>query len=140
MKRIFTHSCKMLLLLFFFNTADIHHAFAQQLNISGTITDSKHLPVPAASVQIKGTKSGTTADIGGKYTIKAAPGQVLVFKSIGFDAKEVTVGSSTIINVSLAETESQLNEVVVIGYGAQKRANVTGPWPPLKQIILTNVQ
>jgi TonB-linked SusC/RagA family outer membrane protein len=126
MKRIFIHSCKMLLLLLFFNATGIHSAFAQQLSITGTITDSKHLPVAAASVQLKGTKSGTTADIDGKYNIKAATGQVLVFKSIGFDAKEVTVGTSTVINVSLAEAESQLNEVVVIGYGAQKRSNVTG--------------
>jgi TonB-linked SusC/RagA family outer membrane protein len=126
MKRIFIHSCKMLLLLLLFNATDIHSAFAQQLSITGTITDSKHLPVAAASVQIKGTKSGTTADTDGKYSIKATAGQVLVFKSIGFEVKEVTVGTGTVINVSLAEAESQLNEVVVIGYGAQKRANVTG--------------
>jgi TonB-linked SusC/RagA family outer membrane protein len=126
MKRIFIHSCKMLLLMLFFNATGIHSAFAQQLSITGTITDSKHLPVAAASVQLKGTKSGTTADIDGKYSIKATTGQVLVFKSIGFDAKEVIVGANTVINVSLAEAESQLNEVVVIGYGAQKRSNVTG--------------
>jgi TonB-linked SusC/RagA family outer membrane protein len=112
--------------MLFFNATGIYSAFAQQINITGTVTDSKHLPVSAASVQIKGTKSGTTADLDGKYTIKGTPGQVLVIKSVGFDAKEVTVGTSTIINVSLTEAESQLNEVVVIGYGAQKRANVTG--------------
>jgi TonB-linked SusC/RagA family outer membrane protein len=126
MKRIFTHSCKILLLLFFLNVAGTRRAFAQQLSITGTITDNKHLPVPAASVQLKGTKSGTTASIDGKYTIKAMPGQILVIKSVGFETKEVQVGTGTIINVSLSETESQLNEVVVIGYGAQKRANVTG--------------
>lgn len=126
MKRIFIHSCKVLLLLLFFNATGIYSAFAQQLSITGTVTDSKHLPVPAASVQLKGTKAGTTADVDGKYAIKAAAGQVLVFKSVGFETKEVTVGTNNIINISLTETESQLNEVVVIGYGAQKRANVTG--------------
>ncbi|WP_330860665.1 TonB-dependent receptor plug domain-containing protein, partial [Mucilaginibacter sp.] len=126
MKRIFIHSCKMLLLLLLFNMAGEDSVFAQQLSITGTITDSKHQPVSAASVQIKGTKSGTTSNLDGKYSIKAAAGQVLIFKSIGFDAKEVTVGSNNTINVTLTEAESQLNEVVVIGYGAQKRANVTG--------------
>ncbi|QTE38178.1 TonB-dependent receptor [Mucilaginibacter gossypii] len=126
MKRIFIHSCKMLLLLLLFCVAGANSALAQRLSITGTITDSKHQPVSAASVQIKGTKSGTTSDIDGKYAIKASTGEVLIFKSIGFDAKEVTVGSNNTINVTLTETESQLNEVVVIGYGAQKRANVTG--------------
>jgi len=126
MNRIFIYSCKMLLLLLLFNVTGIYSAFAQQISITGTVTDSKHVPVAAASVQLKGTKSGTTASVDGKYSIKATPGQVLVFKSIGFDAKEVTVGTSTVINVSLSETESQLNEVVVIGYGTQKKGNVTG--------------
>jgi hypothetical protein len=55
MKRSFIHSCKVLLLLLFFNAAGIHGTFAQQLSITGTITDSKHLAIAAASVQIKGT-------------------------------------------------------------------------------------
>jgi len=116
----------MLLLLFFLNVLGVCYVFAQQLSITGTITDSKHLPIPAASVQIKDTKSGTSADQNGKYVIKATSGQVLVIKSIGFDTKEITVGTSNIINVVLTETESNLSEVVVIGYGTQKRSNVAG--------------
>jgi TonB-linked SusC/RagA family outer membrane protein len=126
MKKQFIHSLKLLLLLLFFNAINAHSVFAQQLTITGTVTDSKNQTIPGATVQVKGTQTGVAADINGKYSIKATAGQVLVFNSVGYTPKEVTVGTTTVIDVSLAEINSQLNEVVVIGYGTQKRANVTG--------------
>jgi TonB-linked SusC/RagA family outer membrane protein len=126
MKQALTYPCKMLLLFLFFSIMAVHGAMAQQMTVTGTVSDTKNQTIPAVSVQIKGTQTGAVADVNGKYTIKATTGQVLTFKSVGYDAKEVTVGSSSQINVTLTETNSQLNEVVVIGYGAQKRANVTG--------------
>ena len=126
MKRSITCSCKRLLLLLFFSAISFVNAFAQQLTITGTVTDSKGEPIPAASVQLKGTQQGINTTIDGKYSIKATSGQVLTFKSVGFDPKEVTVGANSVINVTLADANAQLNEVVVIGYGAQKRVNVTG--------------
>jgi len=100
-------------------------AFAQT-KISGKVIDSKGLPIPGAVVQIKGTSNGTATDIDGKFSIRASKGQVLVVKSVGYVQREIPVGDNTNINVTLAETNSQLNEVVVVGYGAQKRENVTG--------------
>jgi TonB-linked SusC/RagA family outer membrane protein len=100
-------------------------AFAQT-KISGKVIDSKGLPIPGAVVQIKGTSNGTATDIDGKFSIRASKGQVLVVKSVGYAQREIPVGDNTNINVTLAETNSQLNEVVVVGYGAQKRENVTG--------------
>lgn len=100
-------------------------AFAQT-KISGKVIDSKGLPIPGAVVQIKGTSIGTATDIDGKFSIHAGKGEVLVIKSVGYVQREIPVGNNTNLNVALAETNSQLNEVVVVGYGAQKRENVTG--------------
>lgn len=112
--------------LFFLCVTGLNAAYAQQVTVSGVVTDSKKLPIPAASVLLKGTQQGTTTDLNGKFTIKASVGQTLTFKSVGFTDKDVTVGTSRTINVTLDETNSQLNEVVVIGYGTQKKANVSG--------------
>lgn len=100
-------------------------AFAQS-KINGKVVDNKGLPIPGAVVQIKGTTVGTATDIDGKFSIRANKGQVLVIKSVGYVQREIPVGDNTNLNVALAETNSQLNEVVVVGYGAQKRENVTG--------------
>jgi TonB-linked SusC/RagA family outer membrane protein len=132
MKKQFINSIRMLLLLLFFSAIGMYSAFSQQLSITGTVTDSKGQTIPGATVQVKGTQTGVAADINGKYAIKATAGQVLAFGSVGYTSKEVTVGASTVINVSLAETNAQLNEVVVIGYGTQKRSDVTGAVASLK--------
>lgn len=132
MKKRFIHSMKMLLLLLFFNAIGALSVFAQQLTITGIVSDSKNQSIPGATVQIKGTQTGVAADLNGKYNIKATTGQVIIFNSVGYTPKEVTVDTATVINVSLAEINAQLNEVVVIGYGTQKRANVTGAVASLK--------
>jgi TonB-linked SusC/RagA family outer membrane protein len=126
MNKALIYPCKMLLLLLFFSVMVVHNVSAQQITITGTVTDTKNVSIPATSVLIKGTQTGTVADVNGKYTIKANAGQILVFNSVGYTPKEVTVGNDNQINVSLSETNSQLSEVVVIGYGTQKRGNVTG--------------
>jgi TonB-linked SusC/RagA family outer membrane protein len=107
-------------------------AFAQQtMTISGTVSASDG-PLPGASVTIKGTQTGTATDINGKYTLKAAKGNTLIIQSIGFTTQQITVGTNSVINVKLVTANSQLNEVVVIGYGTQKRSNVTGALSSLK--------
>lgn len=129
---------KLLISLYRFNLACVILLFmvsgvnAQQaITISGTISASDG-PLPGASVTIKGTKTGTATDINGKYTIKAASGNTLVFQSIGFTTQQIAVGSNPVINVKLQSVNSVLNEVVVIGYGTQKRSNVTGALSSLK--------
>src|SRR5476651_761856 len=74
---------------------------AAQQTISGVVTDSKGQPVSGASVQIKGTTTGVAANIDGKYTIKASAKAILTFKSIGFESRDVVVGNSSTINITL---------------------------------------
>ncbi|MFB9109668.1 SusC/RagA family TonB-linked outer membrane protein [Flavobacterium gyeonganense] len=100
--------------------------YAQNKVVKGTITDGSGLPIPGANVIIKGTKTGNSTDFDGKYSISAAPGQVLVFSSTGSKTVEVTVAQNSEINVKLVEEAAQLNEIVVVGYGTQKKADLTG--------------
>lgn len=99
----------------------------QQNIVRGTVKDEEGNPIPGASVVLKGTTQGTTTDINGNYIINVVdPQSVLVFSFIGYINQEITVGTKTQINVSLAEEVVGLEEVVVIGYGVQKKVNVIG--------------
>lgn len=100
--------------------------FAQQQTITGVVTDDQNLPLPGASVLVKGTTNGTQTDFDGNYTINASSGETLVFSYVGMDPKEVVVGSSSTINTTLVVSTNQLDEVVVVGYGTQKKEDVTG--------------
>lgn len=95
--------------------------------VSGTVTSaSDGEPLIGASVLVKGTTIGTDTDIDGKFTVKAKKGDVLQFRYVGYEPSEVKVGDSNVINVMLQENENNLDEVVVVGYGTQKRKLVTG--------------
>ncbi|MBM1105768.1 TonB-dependent receptor [Aurantibacter crassamenti] len=94
--------------------------------VSGTVTDSSG-PLPGASVVIKGTTNGTQVDFDGNYSLDNVDNSAtLVISYIGFATQEVAVNGQGTINVTLTEDASQLEEVVVVGYGTQKRANITG--------------
>jgi TonB-linked SusC/RagA family outer membrane protein len=103
-------------------------AFSQQAqNISGTVTDeSTGESLPGVHVLVQGTDRGTITDINGKYNISAAPGDLLSFSFIGYENKEIQVGNETIISVTLGQDATALKEVVVVGYGSQEKATVTG--------------
>ncbi|MDO5608563.1 MAG: SusC/RagA family TonB-linked outer membrane protein [Capnocytophaga sp.] len=97
---------------------------AQERSVSGTVTSADDgISLPGAAVIIKGTTIGTQTDFDGNYSINAKQGDVLVFSYVGFSSVERTVGggNSLIINVQLSEEASQLDEVVVTGYGTQTR-------------------
>ncbi len=100
--------------------------FAQEKTISGTVSDEAGLQLPGVNILIKGTTTGTQTDFDGKYTIKAKSGDILTFTYLGLKTQEVKVGASNTVNVTMAEDASVLDEVVVIGYGVQKRKEVTG--------------
>ncbi len=100
-------------------------AFSQNV-ITGTITDASGQPLPGATVVIQNTKKGTTTDFDGKYTINASKGEVLEISFVGFSTTRITVGDGKIYNVKLDEDAKQLDEVVVVGYGQQKKVNLTG--------------
>lgn len=116
-------------LLFILAIAISSYAHAQKPQtqvISGVIKDEKGETLPGVSVKVKGSSAGAVSNIDGHYEIKAASGAVLVFKFLGFEDKEITIGNATTINVNLALSNKDLNEVVVVGYGVQKKSDVTG--------------
>ena len=95
--------------------------------VSGLITDDDNLPVAGVFVQEKGTQNAVMSDLDGKYSISAAPGSVILFSCLGFKEIEKTVPSTNSkIDVRMASDINYLDEVVVVGYGTQKRANLTG--------------
>jgi len=101
--------------------------FAMAQTVSGTITSSEdNEPLPGVNVVVKGTTIGTATDIDGKFQIKASSTDVLVLSAMGFMTEEVTVGSQTNIKFSLSPDMVALEDVVVIGYGTQKKSDVTG--------------
>ena len=95
-------------------------------SVTGTITDEAGEPLPGATVQIKGTVNGTVTDLDGKFTLEVGEGAVLQISYVGYVLQEITVNGRTIINVQLQPDATQLDELVVIGYGTQKRSDVTG--------------
>ncbi|WP_186461825.1 TonB-dependent receptor [Mucilaginibacter pallidiroseus] len=95
--------------------------------IRGKVVDSKGQTVIGASVLEKGTTNGVTTDVDGNFKLNVAgPNSVLVIAYIGFASKEVIVGDQTEFNIVLTENVTNLNEVVVVGYGTQKRGSITG--------------
>ncbi len=96
-----------------------------QTSVKGTVVDKDGVPLAGATVVENGTTNGTQTDFDGKYTLTVPQGATLAFSYLGFISKEVSVGSSSTINVTLEEDTAQLDEVVVIGYGTQTRAEVT---------------
>jgi hypothetical protein len=98
------------------------HAQAQR--IEGTVTDPKGTPLPGVNILIKSGSSGTISDKNGKYILMADPAAVLVFSYTGFLNQEEKVGDRTVINVSMLETNAMLDNVVVVGYGTQKKVNL----------------
>ncbi|KHJ39290.1 TonB-dependent receptor SusC [Pedobacter glucosidilyticus] len=95
--------------------------------ITGKVVDAAGMPLPGVSVRIKGSTTGTTTDVNGKYTINIPDaGTVLVFSFIGFTSQEIVVNNQKSVDVTLIDDSKTLSEVVVVGYGTQKRADITG--------------
>ncbi len=94
--------------------------------ISGIVTDENNQGIPGVAIQVKGTNAGTITDVEGKYAIQVNSSDVLVFSFIGYGTQEIPVVGRSSINVSLEVDISELNEVVVIGYGTRKKSHNTG--------------
>jgi TonB-linked SusC/RagA family outer membrane protein len=99
--------------------------FAQEKTISGTVSDGSGLPLPGATVLIKGTTSGTTSDFDGKYSIKASQGATLVFSFVGYTRQEVKITNDT-INITMTEDAESLEEVVITAMGIRREARSIG--------------
>ena len=100
-------------------------SFAQQGTITGKVSDGSG-PLPGVSVIVKGSTIGTETDFDGKYSIKASSGDILTFRYLGYLSIDKTIGSSSIINVSMKEDANILDEVVIVGYGTTTKKSFTG--------------
>ena len=95
--------------------------------VSGSVTDESGAPLPGVNIFIKGTTIGTTTDVAGRYSLNIEdPNAILVFSFIGFEMQEVNVDNRTEINVTLKQDIQALEEVVVVGYGTQRKSDLTG--------------
>jgi len=112
--------------------ATISIALVQQ-SVSGSVTDMDGVPLPGASIIEKGTTNGAQSDFDGNFTLDVADqNAVLVVSYVGYATKEVSVSNQTQLSITLEEDAAALDEVVVVGYGTQKRANVSGAVSSIK--------
>lgn len=119
MKKLLLSSMWVLLLI-------ASHAYAQTRTITGTVTEKDDGgPLPGVSVMIQGTKTGTQSNAQGKFTIQASTGQALVFTSVGYLRKSVQITGST-VNVVMEPNQTLLSDVMVIGYGTQRKRDNIG--------------
>jgi TonB-linked SusC/RagA family outer membrane protein len=100
-------------------------SFAQNQNVSGTVSDENGLPLPGATVVVEGTTTGVSTDFDGNYSIQANQGDVLLFSYVGYSTQSQAVGASNTINVSM-EQDNALEEVVVVGYNSTSKEAFTG--------------
>lgn len=134
-------------MLFLMALAMSCHVMAQQVTVTGTVTDGTDgEPMIGANVLVKGTSIGAITNIDGKYSLSVPAGQtVLQFTSIGYKDEEVTLKSGqTVVNVVMKEDSEMLDEVVVVGYGTMKKSDLTGSvvnlsGDKLKESIVVNV-
>ena len=116
-----------LLMLLFFPAIALRANPSQERTVSGVVTSSSDgETLIGVSVVVKGTTNGTVTDFDGNYSLNARSGETLVFSYIGYQKQEIMIEGQTVINVALVEDYEMLEEVVVVGYGVQKKKLVTG--------------
>ena len=110
-------------MLFLAITCVVH---AQKKQVTGVVKDNIGEPLPGASIVVKGTANGVTSDFDGNFTISASSSGILVISYIGYKSLEVVVGNNNAISVVLEADVASLDEVVVVGYGTQKKKDLSG--------------
>jgi len=100
---------------------------AQQITLTGRVSDVSNSPLPGVTVLIKGTSTGTITNIEGKFSLSVNENDIVAFSMIGMEAQEVTITNQTNVDIILNDELTQLNEVVVIGYGSAKVKDLTAP-------------
>ncbi len=116
---------------------DENVSMEDRIEVRGRVVEENGEPVPGATVVIDGTNTGTATDIDGYFTLNVEEGAVLVVSFIGYQSQRVAVGNQTELSIILREDQSSLEEVVVIGYGTQKRSDLTGAISSVKSEQLT---
>ncbi len=130
---------KKLHALCFFSFLFTLYTQAQDLVVNGIVNDNDGLPIPGASILLKDTVQGTTSDYDGKFSLQAPSNSVLVISFIGYTTIEVPVNGREQITITLKEDTKLLDEVIVIGYGTQKKSVVTGAISGVKQSDLEDL-
>ena len=105
---------------------------AQSLEIKGKVTDTNQEPLIGATILVQGTEQGTITDINGNFQLKTDPKATLIISYTGFSSKIIVVGNQTVWNIMLEPEDLKLDEVVVIGYGSQRKSQITGAISSLK--------
>ena len=117
-------------------------AIAQQANkiqVKGNVTDMAGEPVIGASILEKGTTNGIVTDFNGDFSLNVNPGAVLVVSYIGYSAQEVKVIPGKVLKIKIKEDAELLDEVVVVGYGTQKKVNLTGAVETVDADVIENL-
>ena len=118
---------KIFMLLAFVCIFGLHTMYAQSLKVSGKVSDETGIPLPGVSVVVKGTTTGGITNIDGVYQVDVPQSSsIIVFSFMGMQTQEVVVNGRSEININLIQSTKGLDEVVVVGYGTQKKANLTG--------------
>lgn len=114
----------LLLLVMMLGHASASYA---QNEVRGTVSDDKGEPLPGATIQVKGKQLGVSSDADGRFAISAAPGDILLVSYVGYDPETVRISSGkNIYDIRMREVSSLLDDLVVVGYGVQKKVNLTG--------------
>lgn len=124
------------LLMLLFAGSFIH----AQTTVTGVVSDDKGMTIPGASVMVKGTKDGVSTNLDGKYEISVPANGALTFSFIGFESQTINVNGRKTINASLKESVERLDEIVVIGYGTQKRNDINSSISTVKAKDLENIK
>ncbi|MDP9075976.1 MAG: SusC/RagA family TonB-linked outer membrane protein, partial [Bacteroidota bacterium] len=122
------------------NKKDIPVQNITKITVSGAVYDNTHLPLPGVNVRIKGTTDGTVTGTDGKYSLTADDNATLVFSFIGYKTQEIPVNKKAAIDVTLQEDNTEMKEVVVIGYGNQERKDVTGAVGSVKMANIKEIK
>lgn len=115
-----------------------NQAHSQTLTLNGSVKDESGNPLPGVSIQVKGTSVGTATNGKGEFSIKADAGKTLIVSFIGYVNQEIAIKSAKSLDVVMKEDSKKLDEVVVVGYGTQKKANLTGSVATVGKEVLQN--
>jgi len=125
MKHNYLRKPPVMLLLAFMLTISV--GWAQNITVTGTVTDAADgSPLPGATISVKGTLLGTSTDFNGKYSFTAPENATLIFSFVGYKDQEIPLNGRATVDISLEEDITSLSEVVVVGYGVQRKRDVTG--------------
>lgn len=100
--------------------------WAQEKTVSGTVTDGQGMPLPGVNVLVEGTQRGTQTDFDGNFSVQAVEGETLIFSYLGMKSISQVVGTESTYSITMEEDSAELDAVVVVGYGTQKKSDITG--------------